>query len=64
MLSRTQTARSLLSLLTVYLTENYQSSSHSCDECNSTRPTLQRTFLIHNRWICLDCIIKRIESEA
>ena len=54
----------LLSLLMVYLSENYESRAQACDFCNSVTPAFGKTFLINSQWICLDCVIKRIEGKG
>jgi hypothetical protein len=53
----------LISLLMVYLTENYEHKSASCEECRSLKPSFAKTFSIRGKWICIDCVIERINGN-
>ena len=51
----------LMSLLLVFLTENYKCEYKSCDECGTKTPRFERSFEIGDSWVCTDCIIERID---
>jgi hypothetical protein len=54
----------LMSLLMVYLSENYETQSNACDDCRTITPAFGKSFLINGRWICMNCVIKRIEGQG
>ncbi len=54
--------RKLISLLLVYLSENYSDSLNPCSICRKSLVYLGRTFLIAGQWVCVDCVMKRMES--
>jgi hypothetical protein len=52
-----------MSLLLVFLTENYQTNhQNQCDDCKTITPSFGKTFLINDGWVCVDCVIDRIEG--
>ncbi|MFW9847811.1 MAG: hypothetical protein ACFFF4_01660 [Candidatus Thorarchaeota archaeon] len=52
----------LFSLLIVFLSENYEHRIGTCDSCGKTNPQFGKIFLIATKWICVDCVIKRIDG--
>ncbi len=54
--------RRLISLLLVYLSENYPDSLNPCSICGKSLVYLGRTFLVAGHWVCVDCVMKRMES--
>jgi hypothetical protein len=53
----------LMSLLMVYLSENYENRPNACDECKSITPPFGKSFLINGKWVCLNCVVNRIEDK-
>lgn len=54
----------LLSLLLVFLTENYHSEHGDCASCGTSCPRFDKVYLINGKLICIDCIVKRIEGHT
>jgi hypothetical protein len=52
----------LMSLLIVFLTENYEHGIIPCEVCGTTIPSYSKTFLINKSWVCIDCILDRINN--
>ncbi len=52
----------LVSLLIVFLSENYEHKFGICDSCGVSRPQFGKTFLIGQKWICVECVMKRINE--
>ena len=59
-----QEPHKLMSLLVVFLTENYETEHISCDECQTTNPRFDRVFLVNSKRVCIDCILRRIETQT
>jgi hypothetical protein len=59
-----QTNPKLLSLLLVYLTENYGSSYGGCCICGQSYPRFGKVYQINGKMICIDCIVQRIEGHG
>ncbi len=53
-----------MSLLMVYLSENYETRPNACDNCKTVTPAFGKSFLINGSWVCLDCVRKRIEGTV
>jgi hypothetical protein len=53
----------LLSLLLVFLTENFESQAGGCDVCLSSTPKFSKVFHINSRWVCVNCILERISAN-
>ncbi len=57
----------LFSLLLVFLSENYESRFGHCEICGTPSPSFGKTFLMNSqigpRWICVECIVNRIEGK-
>jgi hypothetical protein len=52
----------LLSLLLVFLSENYSTSTNRCNSCEDPSPRFGKSFLINGEWICVDCVLDRIQT--
>ena len=52
----------LMSLLLVFLTENYTTELRRCNVCDTTTPRYERSFLISGEWVCVDCILSRMNG--
>ncbi|MCK5238823.1 MAG: hypothetical protein KAR33_04695 [Candidatus Thorarchaeota archaeon] len=52
----------LVSLLIVFLSENYEHRIGVCDSCGASRPQFGKTFLIGPKWVCVECVMKRINE--
>lgn len=52
----------LLSLLLVFLTENYTTELRRCNVCDTTTPRYERSFMINGQWVCIDCILNRLNG--
>lgn len=59
-----QSGIKLLSLLLVFLSENYHTSTKRCDICDTTVQSFGKSFNIGGKWVCVSCIIKRIQEVA
>jgi hypothetical protein len=54
----------LLSLLLVFLTENYPTSKNRCNICDTTALRFGKSFFISGEWVCVNCILRRIQSST
>jgi hypothetical protein len=54
----------LLSLLLVFLSENYPTSTNRCNTCNSPVTRFGKSFFISGEWVCINCIVRRIQSST
>ncbi|OLS28351.1 MAG: hypothetical protein ThorAB25_18830 [Candidatus Thorarchaeota archaeon AB_25] len=52
----------LMSLLLVFLTENYMTELRRCNVCDTTTPRFDRSFFISGEWVCADCILARMNG--
>ncbi len=52
----------LMSLLLVFLTENYTTELRRCNVCDTTTPRFERSFFIGGEWVCVDCILSRLNG--
>ncbi|MHA1906843.1 MAG: hypothetical protein ACW98Y_06090 [Candidatus Thorarchaeota archaeon] len=52
----------LVSLLIVFLSENYEHRLGACDSCGAAHPQFGKTFRIEHNWVCVECVIKRINA--
>lgn len=52
----------LMSLLLVFLTENYTTEQRRCNVCDTTTPRFERSFLISGEWVCVDCVLSRMNG--
>ena len=53
----------LVSLLLVFLSENYEARHGTCDSCGAVSPDFGKVFKIQSDWICVNCVISRIENK-
>lgn len=52
----------LMSLLLVFLSENYSTELRRCNVCDTTTPRFERSFFISGQWVCVDCILARMNG--
>lgn len=53
----------LMSLLLVYLSENYTTELQHCNVCGITTPRFERSYLINGEWVCVDCVLSRMNGN-
>jgi len=54
----------LLSLLLVFLSENYPTSMNRCSSCDTTSPRFGKSFFISGEWVCVNCVLRRIQTPS
>ncbi len=59
-LQTTSRPSKLVSLLVVFLSENFETGTGPCQECGSTLYDFGKSFLIGGKWICMSCVISRM----
>ena len=54
----------LLSLLLVFLSENYSTSHNRCNSCGTTTPRFDKCFFINGEWVCVSCVLQRVRTPV